>query len=107
MIETYPGSGYYNDAVKSGKILDIKEFIQKGQYVINLTQLSASEYNKLTVIIHLFFWYYNKNMGKMLDLYEDEEGKIVFVTQCVHCGAVNKYIGIDRWIFARQKFQLG
>lgn len=55
LIETYPGSGYYEECVKNGKIVDVKEFIRRGAYVINLTQLSDVEYNRLAVLFNILY----------------------------------------------------
>lgn len=107
MIETYPGTGYYKECVKSGRIADAKQFIQNGNYVINLTQLTDQEYNKLTIIIGVLLWFYPCNIGKILNVYENAEGKVVLETQCAHCGSKNQYVGIDAKIFKRPKFEIG
>ncbi len=106
MIETYPGCGYYNDCVKNGNIKNEKEYLENGRFLYNLTTMSEPEFLKLSVVLHTLNYYYHKNLGHMLDAYE-EDGKIVFVTQCAHCGAVNTYRNIDAKAFGNIILKLG
>ena len=46
-------------------------------------------------------------LGELLDLYVDEDDKVVLVTKCRHCGAVNKYVDISRTAFDSIVLQLG
>lgn len=107
MIETYPGTGYYEEMVRKGKIEDRKQFLQDGHFVINLTK-DAEVMNKISVVITLLNVYFVQELlGELLDLYTDEEGKIVLVTKCRHCGAVNRYVGISETAFNPIVLQLG
>lgn len=106
-IETYPGSGYYEECIKNGKITDAKAFLQQGNYAINLTKLSDAEFRKLSIVTNALLWFYDTNLGTMRGVYENEEGKAVLEAECAHCGSVNKYVGIDARIFKRQRFELG
>ncbi len=47
LIEPYPGTPIYMDAVRDGKIKDRLEFIKKGCPPMNLSKMSLEEYNTL------------------------------------------------------------
>lgn len=107
MIETYPGTGYYEELMKGKTLADRKKFLQDSNFVINLTK-SADVWHKILVVTRILNIYFIQEMlGELLDLYVDEDDKVVLVTKCRHCGAVNKYVDISRTAFDSIVLQLG
>lgn len=107
MIETYPGTGYYRELVKSGKLTDERKFLENGNFNINLTGMNQEEYMRMIIAIRILYYYYNPIVATILRLEENNDGQIVFEFKCPHCGKVNTYIGIDPRIFANKIFRLG
>lgn len=98
MVGTYPGSGYYSDAVRDGIIKDRKQFIANGCPNINITQLSERQYRML----ESYARFRDKeihNRGKIVSVKDTEEG-INAVLECKHCGYQNHYkkIRSEKWV---------
>ncbi len=100
MVGTYPGSGYYNDALERGIITDKKKFITEGCPFINITHMPDEWYKILTVYTYLKDLEV-KNRGKIISVSETGTG-IDAVLQCGHCGHQNHYKNIRRKEAGRQ-----
>ncbi len=94
MIGTYPGSGYYNDALERGIITDKKKFITEGCRFINITHMPDEWYKILTVYTYLKDLEV-KNRGKIISVSETKTG-IDAILQCRHCGHQNHYKNIRK-----------
>lgn len=94
MIGTYPGSGYYEDALKRGVIADKKQFIEQGCPFVNITGMSEKQYRVLEAYVHLKDMEV-QNRGKIIRVEETEDG-INAVLECKHCGYQNYYKGIQK-----------
>lgn len=107
MIETYPGTGYYEELVKNGTITDKEQFLQDTNFLVNLTK-DPVFWQKITVVISILNMYFIEELrGEILDLYENPDKKIVLVTKCRHCGAINRYVDISKSAFTRIVLPLG
>lgn len=106
MIETYPGSGYYQDLVKLKKIKNQKQFLERDEWQINLTQLPDEVYEKYQMVFQLLTFYYNPKCIQEKEMNLDENGEGILEGRCVHCGAVNRWSGIKRYILDQSYFRL-
>lgn len=107
LIETYPGTGYYNNYFSGKTKEDRLAFIKSGNYILNLTSMPEQEFEKVKLALRMLFLYENeKNVGTVEQKYENEKGEIVFRTKCVRCGAHNEYVGMDPMIFKKLLFKM-
>jgi len=94
-IESYPGCTYYSNAVKNGKILDRYQYIKNGNYIINITQMSDSEYEIIGKIAKL------KqseiiSLGKVIAIEHQKNNSFFDITIiCPYCGSIVKYRNIE------------
>lgn len=105
MIETYPGSGYYKELVKAGKLSDRLAFLARDDWRINLTQMSDETYWKYAVAIQLLVFYYHpqSTLGTVERIYQNDENEWVLETRCPLCGARNVYRDVRKSML-RQAF---
>ena len=107
MIEVYPGCGYYKELMKNKNHDEKREYMEKSEWLVNVTQMSDEVYEKYRVIISLLSFYYNPNHVKEQKIYLDENGEIVVEIKCVHCGEHNVYRGVKKYISEQVYFQMG
>lgn len=107
MIGTYPGSGYYQDLVKNQVIQDRKAFLEQDKWEINLTKLSDETYKKYQLILRLIRFYYNPLSVSDKKISIDENGEGIVEAKCVHCGALNRWGGINVNRLNQVYFKLG
>ncbi len=106
MIEPYPGTPIYIDAVANGKITDRMEFIKKGCPPLNLSEMSSEEYIRLSSKV-VTMMLENRIYAKVLKSEKmgvvDFKGNIYrFVVKCPHCGKDVEYANMhqtERGIF--------
>ena len=108
MIETYPGSEYYKELVKIGKITDKRAFMERDDWRINLTQMSDETYWKYVALMQLLSFYYHpqSTLGTIERTYLNEEGEWVLETKCPHCGATNIYRNVRESMLRQAFFRL-
>lgn len=107
MIETYPGTGYYEGLMKGKTVSDRKQFIQQSKFLVNLTKDPGFWEKVLVVIRVLSIYFIHELQGELLELYEEPDGKVVLVTRCRHCGGVSTYTDIPGSAFITPVLQLG
>lgn len=95
-IETYPGSGYYQDLVKNQVIQDKRAFCERDDWDINLTKLSDETYKKYQMVVRLLYFYYNPLGVTAKKISMDENGEGIIEAECAHCGALNRWGGIRK-----------
>lgn len=105
-IETYPGTGYYKECIKKGSISDKKAFIRNGNFIVKLTDMSDDDYRKMLIITSILRVYNTANVGKVLDLY-NENDYITMTVICAHCGAENVYVNVEKKTFSQLSFRIG
>lgn len=94
MIGVYPGSGYYEHAIKRGLIKDKRKFIEEGCPIINLTTLSDNKFMALR-------WFASlksreiQNVGVIISIEKNDKKCINAIMKCPHCGHENHYKGIS------------
>lgn len=101
-VQTYPGSIYYQHACENGKISEKADYIQKGDWNLNITELSQEEYEKMGDIICLCRME-NYNCGEILEIAFTSETEADFTFRCSYCSAVNQYHHMNRKKFSRGK----
>lgn len=89
MVGAYPGSEYYNDAVRKGIIKDKKKFIEEGCPFVNITKLSDKKYAVLEAYAYLKDIEI-QHRGKIVSMEETADG-INAVLECWHCGHRNEF----------------
>lgn len=94
MVGTYPGSAYYENAVKKGILKDKKKFIEDGCPFINITQMSDKQY-KILAAFARFKDTEVRNKGKVISAVETDGG-VNAELECSHCGYKNYYKGIQK-----------
>lgn len=108
MIESYPGSEYYKELVKAGKISDKRAFMERNDWRINLTQMPDETYWKYVVLTRLLLFYYRPQsiLGTIEKVYLNEENEWVMETKCPHCGAKNIYRNVRESMLRQAYFRL-
>lgn len=108
MIETYPGSEYYKELVKAGKITDKGGFMERDDWRINLTQMPDETYWKYVVLIQLLSFYYHPqfSLGKIERIYQNGKNEWVLETTCPHCGKRNIYRDVRKSMLRQAYFRL-
>lgn len=94
-IQTYPGSRYYTNAIKRGLIKDEAEFIKNGQWVLNITSLTDRDYGIIGDVSRLL-QHETRDPGKLLDISEQNDGRLTITFMCPHCGSVHTYHNLSR-----------
>ena len=94
-IQTYPGSRYYMHAVKKGLIRDEAKFIQDGKWILNITELSDYEYGLIGDVARLL-QHETRDPGILLELAEQEDGRLTASVICPHCGHQMLYRNLSR-----------
>jgi transcription elongation factor Elf1 len=94
-IQTYPGSKYYHNAVEKGLIKNEAEFIKKGQWILNITQMSDRNYGIIGEVGRLL-QYEKCPEGKLLSLEEQTDTRLTVTFRCPHCGSVHTYHNLSR-----------
>lgn len=108
MIETYPGSEYYKELVKAGKILDRLAFMKRDDWRINLTHMSDETYWKYAVVMQLLTYYYHpqNTLGTIEQIYQNDENEWVLETRCPYCGAKNIYRDVRESLLRQAFFKM-
>lgn len=94
-IQTYPGSRYYQNACKNGRISNREEFIEKGQWNLNITELSDEDYQALGEIARLKYSE-TANRGTVLKMEEQSEKYVTLTARCFHCHKETTYRNIKK-----------
>ena len=94
-IQTYPGSRYYQNACKNGRIPNREEFIEKGQWNLNITELSDEDYQALGEIARLKYSE-TANRGTVLKMEEQSEKYVTLTARCFHCHKETTYRNIKK-----------
>jgi radical SAM superfamily enzyme YgiQ (UPF0313 family)/glycosyltransferase involved in cell wall biosynthesis len=115
MIQHYPGTKIYNDAIKKGIITDIVAFIENGCPIINTTEMDDLLYNEM----HWWVDFLDKalmlpakllNYSK-LDIIDPLRGEL-YDLECIcpHCNHKNIFLALPindvNAIFGRKTFRL-
>lgn len=98
MISAYPGSTYYQHALKRGIIKDKRKFIEDGCPEINLTNLTEQQFRSIKFLTRIKDMEIHRK-GKILSIKESKMGGYDLTGECFHCGAVNTYRGIESDIY--------
>ncbi len=108
MIQSYPGSEYYKELVKAGRIKDKRAFMEQDDWRINLTQMPDEIYWKYVAVIELLSFYYHPKatLGTIEQIYLNEENEWVLETRCPHCGAKNVYRNVRPTMLRQVYFRL-
>lgn len=93
MIGAYPGSAYYEHAIKRGLIKDKRRYIELGCPIINLTNLSENKFQALVKFCG-FLRREIRNKGEVVSIKKSRD-KFDAVLKCRHCGCKNNYSGIS------------
>lgn len=94
-IQTYPGSRYYENAVKQGRIKNEADYIKKGQWIINNTNLSEHDFDLLSEVMRLL-QHEVRCPGELIRLWEQPDGRTSMTFVCPHCGAKQTYHNMNR-----------
>lgn len=108
MIETYPGSEYYKDLVKTGKVPNKHTFMKRKDWRINLTQMPDDTYHKYIALTRLLQFYYHPKsiLGTIEQTYLNDENEWVLETKCPHCGQKSTYRNIYEPMLSQSYFRL-
>ena len=94
-IQTYPGSKYYQNAVKKGIIVNESEFIKNGQWILNITPMSERDYGIVGEVGRLL-QYEKCPEGRIISLEEQADSRLTVTFCCPHCGSVHTYHNLSR-----------
>lgn len=94
-IQTYPGSRYYRHAVEKGLIKNEADFIKSGHWILNITSMSDRDYGIVGEVARLL-QHETRDPGKLINLYEQENGKLGVTFTCPHCGDTHTYHNLSR-----------
>lgn len=100
VIEAYPGTPIYLDALSRNLINDRLDFIKKGCPPINMTQMGDEEYHGMIQDIwqrsHELRSYGKVLWSKKIDYIETKGNVYEFEAQCPHCESKVKYTNIHK-----------
>ncbi len=82
-ILTYPGSAYYHHSVSRGLIPDREQFIWEKMPLVNMSQMSDYEWDKMRRVIRMTS-IDNVFMGRILRI-EEHQDKMDVTIRCSHC----------------------
>lgn len=89
VIEAYPGTPIYFEAIKKGLINDKLEFIKKGCPPLNMTNMSDDNYNTMVQNIwqrsHEFKIYAKLHQSRKIASHKVKGNIYAFSLQCPHC----------------------
>lgn len=95
MIEPYPGTPIYQEAIVSNKIKDKLKFIQQGSQLINLTKMSDEDFEMMKSTVAKYNIKYNKKFAKVLESSvigkKDSKNLYGFSVRCPHCNGIVSY----------------
>ena len=94
-VQTYPGSIFYNNAFQRNVITSKKEYIETGNWDLNITSLSEEDYVAMGDVIRLCRRE-NYNKGKIIGIKIIDDKKVDFHFQCSYCGNENYYRNMNR-----------
>lgn len=103
LIGLYPGSAYYEYAVKNGFIIDKKKFIEEGCPIVNITTLSDCMFRALAMYCSLKRKEI-QNEGKVIKVEKTSDG-CEAILKCSHCGHENHYKGISETSYKQGIFR--
>lgn len=103
-VQTYPGSIYYEHACQSGKIISGSDYIQKGNWNLNITNFSQDDYETIGDLICLCRME-NYNRGDIINIEYIDEYTIDFTFRCSWCGTVNHYRNMNIRRFEKGKIR--
>lgn len=106
MIETYPGCGYYKELMKDKGNEERKAFLEKEEYLVNLTKMPDEVYEKYKVLCTLLSFYYMPQDFPDKKIYLNEEGENVVEVQCAHCNKINRWSGVKKYVVDQSYFML-
>jgi len=100
VIEAYPGTPIYLEALTRGLIPDKLDFIQRSCPPINMTKMADNEYNDMVQNIwqrsHEYRMY-GKLINSKKTSFNELKGNIYeFNTQCPHCDSISNYKNIHK-----------
>lgn len=87
MIAAYPGSKYYEKAVKVGIIKDRKEFIKNGCDIVNLTSMPYVDFLLMRMLVNIQNSYL-RHIGNVVSYIKTGDTYMVDL-KCAHCGYIN------------------
>lgn len=94
-IQTYPGSRYFQNACENGRIPDKEAFIEKGQWNLNITEMSDEDYQALGEIARLKYSE-TVNRGIVEKVEEQSEKYVALTARCFKCNKVTTYRNIKK-----------
>lgn len=94
-IQTYPGSRYYKHAIERKLIQNESDFIKKGQWILNITQMTEREYGIIGEVSRLL-QHETRDPGKLISLLEQKDGRLTVTFTCPHCGDTHTYHNLSR-----------
>ena len=103
-VQTYPGSIFYNNAFQRNVITSKKEYIETGNWDLNITSLSEEDYVAMGDVIRLCRRE-NYNKGKIIGIKIIDDKKVDFHFQCSYCGNENYYRNMNRSRFTEGKIK--
>lgn len=83
-IQTYPGSRYYEHAIDRGLIPDREAFIEKEDWLLNITSMPDEDYRAIAYIAKLCYAQ-TCNRGEMLSWSMQDDGRVTVTTRCFYC----------------------
>lgn len=94
-IQIYPGSRYYKHAIERKLIQNEAEFIKKGQWILNITQMTEREYGIIGEVSRLL-QHETRDPGKLISLLEQKDGRLTVTFTCPHCRNTHTYHNLSR-----------
>lgn len=103
-VQTYPGSIYYENACKKGLISNRKNFIEQGNWNLNITGLTDREYETIGDIVRLCRRE-NYNKGEVIQIKHISKNRVNFTFRCSFCGEINTYHRMNASRFTEGKIK--
>ncbi len=94
-IQTYPGSRYFLNACENGRIPDKETFIEKGEWNLNITELSDEDYQAIGEIARLKYAE-TANRGTVIKVEEQSEKYVTLTARCFKCRKEITYRNIKK-----------
>jgi len=91
LIQLYPGTQLYKDAVKNGRISNPKKFVECGYPFINVSKLSDSSYEKFKHIHMMEEMREEVEKGKVEYIGRDDDEFAYIKLVCPCCGQINEF----------------
>mgnify|MGYP001213392408 CR=1 FL=1 len=100
-IDTYPGSSYYENAIKRKQIIDKKKYIKDCNFTLNITSLSEREFEIIGMVAKLRQSEIS-TLGEVISvLHRESEGMIDVTAKCCHCNGINHYKNLSDTILKK------